>query len=81
MLNKIWLRILALLAITVLMAIVVRGRNARVASQIWRSLATPPPTEKFTPEMVADLPEPVGRSMTTPSQLASRLTKKPLRLP
>lgn len=59
--TKILLEILALLAITVLISIFLRVRNDRAVREIWRSLRTPPTTEKFTTEMVADLPEPVQR--------------------
>ncbi|HBB34023.1 MAG TPA: hypothetical protein DDZ80_22660 [Cyanobacteria bacterium UBA8803] len=58
---KIWFGIIAIVAIAVLMLMVLRVRNDRAVGEIWRSLPTPPATEKFTPEMVADLPEPVRR--------------------
>ena len=59
--SKIGFGIIALLMIAVLIVVLLRFRNNQTASGIWRSLETPPATEKFTPEMVADLPEPVGR--------------------
>jgi hypothetical protein len=59
--TKIWLGIIALLAITILILVVLRVSNDRAAREIWRSLETPPPTEEFTSKMVANLPEPVQR--------------------
>jgi hypothetical protein len=68
--TKIWFGIIALLTIAILILVVLRVRNDRSAREIGQyllvqrlmpTLATSPRTEKFTPELVADLPEPVQR--------------------
>lgn len=59
--TKIWLGIIALVAIAVLILMVLRVSSDRAARELWEALETPPATEKFTTEMIADLPEPVQR--------------------
>lgn len=53
--------IIVLLMIASLILIWLRVRNDRAVGELWRSLETPPATETFMPEMVAELPEPVQR--------------------
>lgn len=50
--------IIVLLMIASRILIWLRVRNDHAVGELWRSLETPPATETFTPEMVADLPEP-----------------------
>ena len=59
--TQIWLDMIAGLSVVALILLWLRWRNDRTIHQIWHSLETPPTPETFSPEMVADLPEPVQR--------------------
>lgn len=58
--TKIGLGIIVLLAIAVLILVALRISNDRSARE-WQLLRTTPSTAKFSPKLVADLPEPVQR--------------------
>lgn len=71
--TKISFGIIALVTIAILILIVLRIRNDRVARKIWRSLETLSANEKFTSELVANLPEPVRRYFLHAIQLGTPL--------
>jgi len=58
---KIFFGIGGLLAIAFITLIIFRVRNDQEINRVWRSLETVAATEKFTPQLVADLPEPIKR--------------------
>lgn len=69
--TKIWFGIV-LLAIALLALIALQVRN-RATCELWQSLITSPATEKFTLQMVADLPEPIRRYFLHAIQLGTPL--------
>lgn len=61
MFTKIFLALGTLLAIALIVLVLLRVRNDREISQTWRLLEQVPAGDRFTPEMVAQLPSPVQR--------------------
>lgn len=61
MFTKIFLAIGTLLAIALIVLVLLRIRNDREISQTWRLLEQLPAGDRFTPEMIAQLPTPVQR--------------------
>jgi hypothetical protein len=61
MIAKIFLSIGAVLAIAFIVLIIIRVKNDQEVNQIWRSLEVVPRENRFTQDMVAELPAPVQR--------------------
>ena len=59
--NKVFSIIVASAVALFLIFVLIRIRYDRLVKQIWRSLKTPPTGLVFTPDMIADLDEPVQR--------------------
>ncbi|MBH8551746.1 hypothetical protein I8751_05015 [Nostocaceae cyanobacterium CENA357] len=61
MFTKIFFGIGALLAIAFIILVIIRVRNEQEIDRIWRSLESSPTGDRFTEDMVAELPPPVQR--------------------
>lgn len=58
---KIFFGIGGLVAIAFIVLIIIRVKNDQEVNRIWRSLETAPTENRFTEDMVAELPAPVQR--------------------
>ncbi|WP_225226007.1 DUF6544 family protein [Komarekiella delphini-convector] len=61
MIAKIFLSIGVLLAIAFIVLVIIQVRNEQEVERIWRSLESSPAENRFTKDMVAELPAPVQR--------------------
>ncbi|WP_242055129.1 DUF6544 family protein [Nostoc flagelliforme] len=61
MFTKISLGIVALLAIALIVLVIISVRNEQEVDRIWRSLESSPTGDRFSEDMIADLPPPVQR--------------------